>query len=345
MKRIAIEEHFQTQGYLRALRSRTDYPRVQVSRDRQHNEIELIWCSPDYYLPRRREISDRLLLDLINIRLQEMDEAGIDMQILSLVYPGPEVFDAPTGAALARETNNELSQVIKRYPERLAGFAAIALQNPPGAADELERAVTQLGLKGAKINSHVSGEYLDDKKYWVLFERAEKLGVPIYIHPREPSPDMLKPYLAYPALSGSMWGYAAETGLHAMRLICSGLFDQYPNLKVMLGHLGEALPFWLWRMDERWKMGEGASDPLIKKLMKRPSQYVKDNFLLTTSGMFWEPAFLCVYLALGADNILFAVDYPFEPSKEATEFMDALSICDRDKEKVYHLNAEALLGL
>ena len=344
MKRIAVEEHFHTQGYVDYMRSRTDYPKIEVSRDQQNKEIELLWCAPDYYLPRRPEITHRLL-DMADIRLQEMDQAGVDMQILSLVFPGPEVFDAPTGTRLARETNDELFEVIKRWPQRFAGFAALAPQDPKGAADEFQRAVKQLGFKGAKVNSHVAGEHLDDKKYWPIFETAERLGVPIYIHPREPSPDMIKPYQTYPALAGSMWGYAAETGLHAMRLICSGVFDKYPGLKIMLGHLGEALPFWLWRMDERWKLGEGASDPLIKKLKKRPSQYVKENFLVTTSGMFWEPAFLCVYLALGADNILFAVDYPFEPSREAVQFMDGLSICDRDKEKIYHLNAESLLGL
>ena len=344
MKRIAIEEHFHTQRYVNHLRSRTDYPKVEISRDQQNNEIELLWCAPGYYLPRRPEITNRLL-DMTDMRIQEMDEAGIDMQILSLVCPGPEIFDASTGTTLARETNDELFEVIKRYPKRFAGFAALAPQDPSSAADELERAVKQLGFKGAKINSHIRGEYLDDQKYSVIFEKAEALNVPIYIHPREPSSQMLKPYLTYPALAGSMWGYAAETGLHAMRLICSGVFDRYPGLKIILGHLGEALPFWLWRMDERWKLGEGTSDPLVKKLMKKPSQYVKDNFLVTTSGMFWEPAFLCVYLALGANNILFAVDYPFEPSKEAVEFMDAVSICDRDKEKIYHLNAEALLGL
>ena len=344
MKRISVEEHFHTEEYVELLRSRKDYPMVEISEDKQHNKLELLWCAPGYYLPRKPGITDRLL-DVAEVRLKEMDEAGVDMQVLSLVSPGPEIFDASTGTAVARSTNDELSGIIKQYPQRFAGFAALAPQDPRGAADELERAVKELGLKGAKINSHIRGEYLDDQKFWVIFERAEKLGVPIYIHPREPSPDMLKPYLTYPALAGSMWGYAAETGLHAMRLICSGVFDKYPGLKIMLGHLGEALPFWLWRLDQRWHKGEGASDPLVKKLMKKPSEYIKNNFLVTTSGMFWEPALLCVYLALGADSILFAVDYPFEDSKEAVEFLDTVSICDRDKEKIYHLNAEKLLGL
>lgn len=344
MKRIAVEEHFHTQEYVDYMRSRTEYPKIESSRDRQDKEIDLLRFGPNYYLPRRPEITHRLL-DFADLRLREMDETGIDMQVLSLVFPGPEVFDVPTGMRLARETNDALFEVMRRYPQRFAGFAALAPQDPQGAAVELERTVRRLGFKGAKINSHVGGEYLDDEKYWVLFETAERLRVPIYIHPREPSPDMLKLYSKYPALAGSMWGYGAETGLHAVRLICSGVFDRYPGLKIMLGHLGEALPFWLWRLDERWKLGEASSDPVTRKLAKRPSQYVKDNFLFTTSGMFFEQAFLCAYLALGADNLLFAVDYPFEPNAEAVRFMDGLPICDRDKEKIYHLNAEFLLGL
>jgi 2,3-dihydroxybenzoate decarboxylase len=130
-----------------------------------------------------------------------------------------------------------------------------------------------------------------------------------------------------------------------MRLICSGVFDKYPGLKIILGHLGEALPFWLWRLDQRWQIGEIPLDRVPRKLLRKPSEYFKDNFLVTTSGMFWLPAFLCAYLALGADNILFAVDYPFEPNKEAVQFMDTVPICDHDKEKIYHLNAEKLLAL
>ncbi|MFC1905822.1 amidohydrolase family protein, partial [Chloroflexota bacterium] len=156
-------------------------------------------------------------------------------------------------------------------------------------------------------------------------------------------PDFVKPYLAYRGLSGPMWGYGAEVGLHAMRLICSGLFDKYPGLKIVLGHLGEALPFWLWRIDNRRQKDPSAQ--FHNKLDRKPSEYIKDNFLMTTSGMFWPPAFLCSYLALGADNILFAVDYPWESNKEAVEFMENVQIGDRDKEKIYHLNAERFFKL
>jgi len=146
-------------------------------------------------------------------------------------------------------------------------------------------------------------------------------------------------------LTGSMWGFAVDAGLHAIRLICSGAFDKFPGLKILLGHLGEALPFWLWRIDNRWEKGEYSAVYRAEKLGKKPSQYVKDNFYVTTSGNFWETAFMCAYEALGADRIMFAVDYPFEPNKEAVEFMEALPIPDSDKEKIYHLNAEKVFGL
>ncbi len=142
-----------------------------------------------------------------------------------------------------------------------------------------------------------------------------------------------------------MLAFAHETGLHAMRLICGGVFDKYPDLKIILGHLGEALPFWMGRLDTRWVREAAASDPIASKIKKLPSQYIKDNFFVTISGMFWQPAFLCAYLALGADRILFAVDYPYESNKEAVQFMDTALICDSDKEKIYHLNAEKLLAL
>ena len=282
MKRIATEEHFWTEEVLSYFHSRKDYPRLETVEDKKSDKIELTWQSPVLRGVIDSDTRSRLL-DLGEGRLREMDKAGIDMQVLSITSPGVEVLDASSGTAMAKKINDELSKVVKEYPKRFAGFAALAPQDPIAAADELERAVTELGLKGARINSNIRGEYLDDEKYWVIFEKAEKLGVPIYLHPTQPSPDMLKPYSTYPALSRSMWGFGAETGLHAMRLICSGVFDTYPGLKIILGHLGEALPFWLWRIDDRWR-----KDPLATKLKKRPSQYIKDNFFVTTSGMFWS---------------------------------------------------------
>ncbi len=339
MKRIAIEEHFYTQEYFDYLTSRKDPPRLEITKDEKGNQIEKL----EVFTLAPGVLNE--LLDIGDGRLRQMDEDGVDMQVLSLMNPGVEAFDVSIGKTLAEKTNDEVAGVVKKYPDRFAGFAALPLQDPPAAAYELERAVKELGLVGAKVNSHVRGEFLDDQKYWVVFERAEKLGVPVYLHPNMPPPDMLKPYLKYIALSGSMLGFAHETGLHAMRLICSGVFDKYPGLKIILGHLGEALPFWLGRMDTRWVREAAASDPIANKIKKNPSEYVKNNFLVTTSGILWQPALLCTYLSLGAERILFSVDYPLQSSKETVEFIDGAPISDIDKEKIYHLNAEKLLRL
>jgi predicted TIM-barrel fold metal-dependent hydrolase len=194
------------------------------------------------------------------------------------------------------------------------------------------------------IFPHVNGEFIDGKKYWPIFERAAALNVPLYIHPTFPPLNRKKQYSGYPELAGSPWGFAAEAGLGVVRLICSGIFDEYPNLKVILGHLGEALPFWMWRLDN-CILRQSDATLLTKKLKKLPSQYIRDNFFVTTSGMNWQPALLCTHLALGADKILFAADYPFESSDEAVQFMETASISDSDKEKIFHLNTEKLLGL
>ncbi len=342
MKIIAIEEHFATEEYVDNIRLilRGNYPIREIVEAEQQLHLEVSWLSDSKYAMQNADILTSKMLDVGEGRLKEMDEAGIEMQVLSLVSPGVQVFDAPTGVAMARRVNNELSRIVQKYPKRFAGLAALAPQDADEAADELERAVKELGLKGASINSHIRGEYLDDKKYWVLFERAEKLGIPIYIHPRTPSPDMLKPYLMYIPLATASIGFAAEVGLHILRLIYGGVFDKYPGLRIILGHLGEALPFWLGRLDARW-----LKTPPGKKPNKKPSHYVKNNFYVTTSGMFSHSALLCTYLELGGDSILLAADHPFESNKEAIQFIEAAPICDHDKEKVCHLNAARLFAL
>lgn len=318
MKIIGVEEHFSTKDTLEYFR-----PPGMVSLQDNGGEV--------------RPMNAGETLSNTGQRLKDMDEAGIDMQVLSL-GPGIEDYDAAFATSLAAKTNDELSEVVRQYPDRFAGLASIAPQDPEAAADELERAVVKLGLHGALVRSHSNGEHYDNRKYWGIFERAEQLGVPIYIHPREPSPGMIKPYETYRELTGAMWGYGAEGGLHAMRLICSGIFDKYPGLKIILGHMGEALPYWMWRMDAK---GPGPAS----ELKKRPSEYVKNNFFVSTSGMFFQPALLCAYLALGADNILFAVDYPAESSAEGKAFIEAAPISPGDKEKICHLNSEKLFKL
>ncbi len=194
---------------------------------------------------------------------------------------------------------------------------------------------------GANVHSQINDEYWDNPKFWAIFEMAEKLEVPIYIHPREPSPDMLKAYLGYPGLWASMWGYGAAGGLCAVRLILSGLFDMHPGLQVILGHMGEALPFWLGRLDGSHYSRRISQD----KGKKKPSDIFKSNFLITISGMLYVPAFFCAYLALGAERLLFAVDSPYGSGEETVKFVEHLFISDQDKEKIFHSNAEKWLRL
>jgi predicted TIM-barrel fold metal-dependent hydrolase len=338
MRKIALEEHFYTEAFLEYLRSRKEPPRREVLEDANHNRIERAWDS--FYYRDRPLSSSSKLLEMDQERISDMDRAGIDIQVLSLSNPGVELFGIRDGERMAKETNDELARVIQKYPKRFVGFAALSPGDPRGAAAELERAVKELGFKGANINSHINGEYLDEEKYWVIFEKAQELGVPISIHPREPSPDMVKPYSKYPDLLGALLGFGAEVSLHAMRLICGGVFDAYPKLKILLGHLGEGLPFWMWRLDNRWSFSE-----LRKQLRKKPSEYFRDNIFVTTSGMFSTQAFMCAHAVLGVDKILFAVDYPYESNQVAADFIEALPISPGDKEKVCRLNAEKLLNI
>jgi 2,3-dihydroxybenzoate decarboxylase len=334
MKKIALEEHFTTRGYVEHLRSRSAYPKIEMLEDgsaRLHRTATTMQLLP-------RKLLEKLL-DVGAGRIAELDRVGIDMQVLSIMGPGVEELDRTSGIELARLNNNELAEAIGRHPDRLSGFATLAYQDPKAAADELERAVKVLGLKGAKINSHVGGQYLDDRKYWVLFEAAQNLGVPIYLHPKEPPKALLQAMEPYAELTRAMWGYSVDAGLHAMRLICSGLFEAFPRLNIILGHLGEGIPFWLRRIDNRWHRMERRNTPKV------PGHYFRQNFYVTTSGMFGIESFLCVYHMLGAERILFAVDYPMEEIDEGAAFIDALPICDADKEKVCSGNAQRLLGL
>lgn len=347
MKKIAIEEHFHTPGYIEYLRSRKEVPRREIVEE-GGRKVERDWWSPTQYRvfdpdnPAHKQISD-----IGEGRIQAMDEAGVGMQVLSLSYPGVELFNPADGTAIARQVNDDMAEVIGKYPDRFSGFAAIAAQDPEAAAAELERAVTQLGLKGAMINGNIQGEFLDERKFWPIFEKAEQLDVPVYIHPKMPPPDMIRPFTAYPGLAGAMAGFTVEANLHALRLIFSGVFDDYPGLKIILGHLGEAIPFWLWRMDSRF--AEEKQDPVsavfYQNLKKTPSQYFKDHFFVTISGMFWQPVLEFVCSVLGPDKVLFATDYPYESSREAVEFIDSATIDMAVKEKICNQNAINLLKL
>ena len=344
MKKIDLEAHFITQEYLDCFGTRQEFPTLETIEDEKQRKFYRIQYGPGLSQTRSADLIRRLL-DLGEGRLKEMDAAGIDVQVLSLIDPGCEQFEAEEATALVRRINDELFRAIEKYPDRFVGLATLAPQNPGAAADELERTVRELGFRGVKINSNINGEYLDDEKYWCILERAERLGVPLNIHPTVPSYPMAISY-ADPygySLAGPSLGFAADTALHAMRLIYRGVFDKYPGLKIILGHGGEGLPFWLHRLDRGWLVPLTPGE-VGAKCQKKPSDYIKSNFLMTTSGMFFTPAFLCVYLALGADNFAFAVDSPLT-SEPAGQLMESMPICDEDKEKICHLNAEKLLKL
>ncbi len=294
--------------------------------------------------PRARDLFERIQ-DVGERRLADMHAAGIDMQLLLLTSPGVQVFDAATACALAISTNDQLAAIIRKHPARFAGLAAVAPQAPQAAAKELERCVGQLGLKGVVINSHTQGEYLDDAKFWDIFAAAEALDVPVYIHPNTPSPQMIAPFLPR-CLDAAIFGFAAETGLHALRLIVSGVFDRFPRLKIVLGHLGEGLPFWLYRIDfmhagiVRANRSEGA-----KPLKKKPSDYLRENFYYTTSGMPWEPPISFVQQQMGHDRVMYAMDYPYQYVPEEVAMGDALPLSAMQKKMFFQTNAEQIFKL
>ncbi|HEY4365486.1 MAG TPA: amidohydrolase family protein [Bryobacteraceae bacterium] len=287
----------------------------------------------------------RRLLDLDAERIHDMDATGIARQLLLLTAPGVQIFDADLGIALARSSNDQLAEAIRKHPDRFSGLAAIAPQHPQEAARELERGVRQLGLKGAVVNSHTRGEYLDDEKFWDIFAAAESLDVPIYIHPTTPAPSMIGPFLER-GLDGAIYGFAVETGLHVLRIVLAGVFDRFPKLRLVIGHLGEGLPYWLFRIDFMHRaMVAAGRYPNVKKLQRTPSQYLRENVWITTSGMAWQPPILYAQSVLGADRVLYAMDYPYQFVPEEVAVTDGLPISGSDKKMLYQSNAERVFRL
>jgi 5-carboxyvanillate decarboxylase len=283
--------------------------------------------------------------DLGAQRLADMDASGIARQLVFLTAPGVQVFDSSVAVPLARELNDQLAQEIQNHPDRYAALAAIAPQDPNIAAAELERCVKTLGMKGAVINSHTQGEYLDEPKYWEIFAAAEALDVPVYLHPNTPPAAMIAPFLPR-GLDGAIYGFAVETGLHVLRIIVAGVFDRFPKLKLVVGHLGEGLPFWLFRLDFMHRSMVNANRyPGVRPLKKKPSDYVRENVWVTTSGMQWAPAILFTQQVLGVDRVLYAMDYPYQFVPEEVKVTDELPIGEEDRRKLYHLNAERVFKL
>jgi 5-carboxyvanillate decarboxylase len=282
------------------------------------------------------------MLDMGAGRIAAMDRYGIDRQLLLLTAPGVQVFDADTATALAADSNDQLAQAVAAHPDRLAGLAAVAPQDPKRAAREIERSMATLGLKGVVINSHTKGEFLDDEKFWEILEAAEANEAPIYIHPRNPAPAMLEPYLSR-NLEAGILGFTADVALHTIALITAGAFDRFPRLKLVIGHGGEGIPYMLYRIDYMQRtVREGRG---LKKLAKRPSDYMKENIYITSSGMAWEPAIRFAQQTLGVDRVLYAMDYPYQADAAEVVAMDEMAISDADKKRFFQTNAETVFKL
>jgi 5-carboxyvanillate decarboxylase len=293
---------------------------------------------------RGRLLAERLL-DLGDLRLADMAAAGIDRQVLSLSAPGTQVLSPADGVAMAVLANDYLAEACRRYPDRFSGLTAIAPQDPAAAAQEIQRGHDQLGLKGVIINSHTGGEYLDDPRFWPIFEAAEALGTPIYLHPSFPPRSMIGPLLES-GLDGPVYGFAVETGMHVLRIIFAGVFDQFPRLKLVVGHLGEALPFWLYRIDQMHGVAvRSGRYESLRPIGRKPSEYLRENVWVTTSGMPWGPAVMFCRQVLGADRVLYAMDYPYQNDPAEVVTYDELPISDGEKADLFQHNAERVFGL
>jgi 5-carboxyvanillate decarboxylase len=291
------------------------------------------WTGGSGLLPR--------LLDIEGQRLAEMDQFGVDMHVLSLTSPGVQMFDADTACDLAALSNDRLAQVIAKQPRRFAGLASFAPQAPKRAAREMRRAIEELRLNGFVVNSHTNGEYLDDPKYWPILEAAEALDACIYIHPRSPS-GMSNAFADY-GLDSAMWGYGVEAGTHAVRIMVSGVLDRFPKLRICLGHMGEAVHFWLWRLD--FLNARAQRSGRSPKTQLSMTEYLQRNFVITTSGVLEPLALDYSIKRLGAQNILWAIDYPYNPTDTAVQFLNDAPISAADRAKIAHLNAERVFHI
>jgi uncharacterized protein len=324
MRIITVEEHFLADGYRETIKRKA--PKQGGG-------------ALDAVLAAQQE----KLVDLGPLRLKDMDANGIDLQVIS--HTALDVsFPASEDVRLAREANDQLAAAVAAHPQRFAGFAALPMTEPEAAVAELERSVRSLGFKGAMINGTTNGRFLDDPAFLPILEQAVALNVPIYIHPAPPPAAVREAYYSGfdPAVNNVLatggWGWHNETGIHALRLILAGVFDRLPTLQIIIGHMGEMLPFMLARMDKRLT-------PVAKNLQRSISEYFQQNFYITISGFFSDPLLLLALQTIGSDRIIFSVDYPYSSNEQGRAFLDNVSISQADKEKISHLNAERLLKL
>jgi 2,3-dihydroxybenzoate decarboxylase len=283
----------------------------------------------------------RRLPDFTEHRLPEMDATGVEIQVLSLTVPGVQTdVDAATAQDEARFANDYLARVVAEHPDRFRGFAALPMQDPEAAVAELERAISELGFCGALVNDHLQGHYLDEPQYDEVWAALENLSVPLYLHPGAPPADNWKVLDGQPLLYGSTWSWAAEVGGHALRVIYGGVFDRHPGATLILGHMGEFLPFMRSRLDSRYRTQDHESP-----LDRMPSAYIGSNVLITTSGVFSPAALTGAVLEVGADAIMFSIDYPYETSYDAVAGFERTTLSDIDRDKIAYRNAERILRL
>lgn len=335
MKKIDLETHFITKEYMDYMGRHKGYPRY--GEDPKTGRRRLFY-TPDVGEPLGDPLIQKLL-DLGQGRLENMDKAGIDVQVISLTSPGVEQFDPAVGTSMAREANDILHEAVKKNPKRYVGFAALAPKDPKSAADELERCVTKLGFKGWKTHSNYGGEFIDDQKFWPILERAEKLDVSVYLHPAVPNIPQLTKYGIVSA--GPPFGFGIEVCITMVRLIYSGVMDRFPKLKIMLGHYGEGMPFLIHRIDFAY-LKPWFDPDATPKLQRKPSDYLRDNCYYTTSGNYFKGAYDCTYQAVGPDRILLSTDYPYEDPEECMRFLEGLPMSGEDREKLYCGNANRL---
>src|SRR6516162_5394914 len=329
MRIVALEEHYTVP----AIVSRIDPAAI---RRRGFPGSDVIWG---------QTIKRSELAHLGEARLADMDASGITVQVLSVAGPGADVVLGAEGIALAQDYNNALFEAASRHPDRYRGFAHLPMLSPDAAADELERTVKDLGFRGFLANGPTDGRFLDDPMFEPILARAEALGVPMYIHPGIPSEKVREVYFdGLPgnfsfALALSSWGWHMETAIHVLRLVLSGSLDRHPRLQIVIGHLGEAIPFMLDRLDETTTVE-------AKRLLRRSvRQTILDQVWITTSGFFTLAPFMAALMTFGADRIMFSVDYPFASNSRARAFLDALPVSTADREKIAHGNADRLMRL
>jgi predicted TIM-barrel fold metal-dependent hydrolase len=343
VRKVDVEAHFWTPEFLDFLRHNKATPRQEVVDD-QRRRLFYDGSSPDLVLTHGDKL-ESCLLEVGDERIAQMDALEIDIQVLSLSGPSVEQFEPVDALAQAIAANDFLYETIQKFPGRFEGLATLAPDLPEESAAELERCVTKLRFKGANIMSHVRDSYLDEPRFSPIFETAERLGVLINLHPTVPHSSMIRPYLGLGwALPAPGLGFGHETAVHAMRLILSGVFDRYPKLEMMLGHFGEALPFWAYRID--FDFNKPWVDPSHRpKIQRLPSEYLKDNWWYNCSGNFINPPMQCCLAEIGADRVMFATDYPWEAMADGCEFIERAALPESDRKKICFRTAERVFRL